>query len=97
MQELLGNAGTGARLLLTTDYGPKAVYGVAAVLGAYYGIRGGIGLTYRCASGPVPTPLHCSLQHCYQTPQQRRHARMERANIFDVVHASVSALQFENP
>jgi hypothetical protein len=50
LQELLSNTGTGAKLLLTTDYGPKALYGVTALLAAYYGIRGGVGLTYRCDS-----------------------------------------------
>jgi hypothetical protein len=48
LQEVLSGAGTGVKFLLTTDYGPKAFYGVTALLVAYYGIRGGVGLSYRC-------------------------------------------------
>jgi hypothetical protein len=48
LQEVLSGAGTGVKLLLTTDYGPKAFYGVSALFVAYYGIRGGVGLSYRC-------------------------------------------------
>ena len=50
LQESFNSVGTGAKLLLTTEYGPKAVYGISALLLAYYGIRGGIGLSYRCGA-----------------------------------------------
>jgi hypothetical protein len=47
LQEAFKNLGTGAQLLMTTEYGPKALYGTAGLFAAYYGIRGGFGLGYR--------------------------------------------------
>ena len=49
LKELLSSTGASAKVLLTTDLGPKALYGAAALFGAYYGVRGGVALTYRCA------------------------------------------------
>lgn len=55
LQEAFQNLGTGAQLLLTTEYGPQALYGAAGLFAAYYGIRGGVGLGFRCLSPPRPT------------------------------------------
>lgn len=54
LQEAFQNLGSGAQLLLTTEYGPQALYGAAGLFAAYYGIRGGVGLGFRCASRAPP-------------------------------------------
>lgn len=56
LQEAFQNLGTGAQLLLTTEYGPQALYGAAGLFAAYYGIRGGFGLGFRCP------PIHSARQ-----------------------------------
>lgn len=59
LQEAFQNLGSGAQLLLTTEYGPQALYGAAGLFAAYYGIRGGVGLGFRCCSH-TPPPLPAS-------------------------------------
>lgn len=56
LQEAFQNLGTGAQLLLTTEAGPQALYGAAGLFAAYYGIRGSVGLSFRCAT-PAAAPI----------------------------------------
>ena len=56
-QECMKDIGYAGKLLLSTEYGPQALYGAAGLFAAYYGVRGGVGLTYRFAVAPLP-PHH---------------------------------------
>lgn len=49
-QECMKDIGYAGKLLLSTEYGPQALYGAAGLFAAYYGVRGGVGLTYRCVA-----------------------------------------------
>ena len=46
LTESFRNIGTGAQLLLTSEYGVNAIYGASALFLAYYGIRGGLSVAF---------------------------------------------------
>eukprot|EP00892_Ulva_mutabilis_P006304 jgi/Ulvmu1/4045/UM019_0022.1 len=72
LQEAFQNLGTGAQLLLTTEYGPQALTGAAGLFAAYYGIRGGFGLGFRQLERFLTTPPLVRETSRYNVLQQAR-------------------------
>jgi hypothetical protein len=75
LQEMFKGFGTGAKVLLTTDYGPKALYGASALFASYYGIRGGFGLAYRYVRLPgcqAACRRHCAADSGLRYPATLR-------------------------